>query len=161
MKKLLSIFAAAILLVATACSSGDNQEEKFNAAETQALIKDYDANGGTLTPEQFSTLIKNTRLLFADIKDRMKELIDITDHDDFMQQYEALKADASFMQELSIREQAWRVLILGQKNFSEDNLTQFGNLPDECMLIDYYDDCIRARLIQPTDTTSTPTPPTP
>ena len=152
MKKLLTIFAAAILIATTSCSSGDQQEEKFNAAETQSLIKSYDANGGSLTPEQYTTLIKNTRLLFADIKERMKALIDITDHDAFIKQYEALKADAAFMQEIAIREQAWRVLVLGQKNFTEDNLNQFGNMNDECMLIDYYDDCIRASLEQPTDT---------
>lgn len=151
MKKLISYLSMALLVVLTSCSGGDKEEEKFNAAETQALITQYDANGGTLTSEEYSVLIKNTHLLFADIKQQMKELLDITDHKEFMQKYELLKQDKQFIDEITIREQVWRVLILGQKGFSEENKIEFGNLPEECQLIDYYDDCIIARVDENTD----------
>lgn len=146
MKKLLSLFAIALLAVVTSCSKGD-KKETFNTAEMQALIKEYDANGGSLTPEQYSTLITNTRMLFGDIKERMKTLLGITEPLRFTQEYQKLKQDKKFMEELVVREQVWRVLILGQKGFSEQNKAEFGNLPDDCMLIDYYDDCIRTRLL--------------
>lgn len=147
MKKLLSLFAIALLAVVTSCSKGDKEEETFNTAEMQTLIKEYDANGGSLTPEQYSTLINNTRMLFGDIKGRMKTLLGITEPLRFTQEYQKLKHDKKFMEELVVREQVWRVLILGQKGFSEQNKAEFSNLPDECMLIDYYDDCIRTRLL--------------
>ena len=76
MKKLISYLSMALLVVLASCSGGDKEEEKFNAVETQALITQYDANGGTLTSEEYSVLIKNTHLLFADIKQHMKELLD-------------------------------------------------------------------------------------
>lgn len=60
MKKLLSLFAIALLAVITSCSKGDKEEETFNTAEMQTLIKEYDANGGSLTPEQYSTLINSS-----------------------------------------------------------------------------------------------------
>ena len=151
MKKLISYLSMALLVVLTSCSGGDKEEEKFNAAETQALITQYDANGGTLTSEEYSVLIKNTHLLFADIKQQMKELLDIADQKEFMQKYELLKQDKQFIDEITIREQVWRVLILGQKGFSEENKIEFGNLPEECQLIDYYDDCIIARVDENTD----------
>jgi len=146
MKKLLSLFAIAILVAVASCSKGDGQEEMFNKAETEALIKEYDANGGTLTPEQYSVLIRNTRLLFSDIKNSMKALLAVSEPLRFAQEYQKLKNDDEFMEKLVIREQVWRVLVLGQKGFSAENKSEFGNLPDECMLIDYYDDCIRTRL---------------
>lgn len=146
MKKLLSLLATVMLLAFVSCSKGEDEGEKFNATETRALITEYDGNGGTLSAEQYSTLIKNTRLLFSDIKGRMKELLGITEPLRFSQEYQKLKHDDSFMEKLVIREQVWRVLILGQKNFSEQNKVEFGDLPDECMLIDYYDDCIRSRV---------------
>ena len=151
MKKLISYLSMALLVVLASCSGGDKEEEKFNAAETQALITQYDANGGTLTSEEYSVLIKNTHLLFADIKQQMKELLDIADQKEFMQKYELLKQDKQFIDEITIREQVWRVLILGQKGFSEENKIGFGNLPEECQLIDYYDDCIIARVDENTD----------
>lgn len=151
MKKLISYLSMALLVVLVSCSGGDKEEEKFNAAETQALITQYDANGGTLTSEEYSVLIKNTHLLFADIKQQMKELLDIADQKEFMQKYELLKQDKQFIDEITIREQVWRVLILGQKGFSEENKIEFGNLPEECQLIDYYDDCIIARVDENTD----------
>lgn len=151
MKKLISYLSMALLVVLASCSGGDKEEEKFNAAETQALITQYDANGGTLTSEEYSVLIKNTHLLFADIKQQMKELLDIADQKEFMQRYELLKQDKQFIDEITIREQVWRVLILGQKGFSEENKIEFGNLPEECQLIDYYDDCIIARVDENTD----------
>lgn len=151
MKKLISYLSMALLVVLASCSGGDKEEEKFNAAETQALITQYDANGGTLTSEEYSVLIKNTHLLFADIKQQMKELLDIADQKEFMQKYELLKQDKQFIDEITIREQVWRVLILGQKGFSEENKIEFGNLPEECQLIDYYDDCIIARVDENTD----------
>lgn len=146
MKKLISYLSMALLVVIASCSGGDKEEERFNAVETQALITQYDSNGGKLTSEQYSVLIKNTHLLFADIKQQMKELLDIADQKEFMQKYQSLKQDKQFIEEITIREQVWRVLILGQKGFSEDNKIQFGNLPEECQLIDYYDDCIIARI---------------
>lgn len=145
MKKLLSLFAIAILFAVTACSK-EEEKESFNAAETTALIKEYDAQGGKLSSEQYSVLIKNTRLLFSDIKGRMKTLLGITEPLKFAQEYQKLKNSNEFMEKLVIREQVWRVLILGQKGFSEQNKAEFGDLPDECMLIDYYDDCIRSRI---------------
>ena len=151
MKKLISYLSMALLVVLASCSGGDKEEEKFNAAETQALITQYDANGGTLTSEEYSVLIKNTHLLFADIKQQMKELLDIADQKEFLQKYELLKQDKQFIDEITIREQVWRVLILGQKGFSEENKIEFGNLPEECQLIDYYDDCIIARVDENTD----------
>lgn len=151
MKKLISYLSMALLVVLASCSGGDKEEEKFNAAETQALITQYDANGGTLTSEEYSVLIKNTHLLFADIKQQMKELLDIADQKEFIQKYELLKQDKQFIDEITIREQVWRVLILGQKGFSEENKIEFGNLPEECQLIDYYDDCIIARVDENTD----------
>lgn len=151
MKKLISYLSMALFVVLASCSGGDKEEEKFNAAETQALITQYDANGGTLTSEEYSVLIKNTHLLFADIKQQMKELLDIADQKEFMQKYELLKQDKQFIDEITIREQVWRVLILGQKGFSEENKIEFGNLPEECQLIDYYDDCIIARVDENTD----------
>ncbi|MBR6746092.1 MAG: hypothetical protein IKL83_01810 [Muribaculaceae bacterium] len=154
MKKLISYLSMALFVVLASCSGGDKEEEKFNAAETQALITQYDANGGTLTSEEYSVLIKNTHLLFADIKQQMKELLDIADKKQFMQKYESLKQDKQFIEELTIREQVWRVLILGQKGFSEENKIEFGNLPEECQLIDYYDDCIIARVDENTDSSA-------
>ena len=154
MKKLISYLSMALFVVLASCSGGDKEEEKFNAAETQALITQYDANGGTLTSEEYSVLIKNTHLLFADIKQQMKELLDIADKKQFMQNYESLKQDKQFIEELTIREQVWRVLILGQKGFSEENKIEFGNLPEECQLIDYYDDCIIARVDENTDSSA-------
>lgn len=154
MKKLISYLSMALFVVLASCSGGDKEEEKFNAAETQALITQYDANGGTLTSEEYSVLIKNTHLLFADIKQQMKELLDIADKKQFMQKYESLKQDRQFIEELTIREQVWRVLILGQKGFSEENKIEFGNLPEECQLIDYYDDCIIARVDENTDSSA-------
>ena len=151
MKKLISYLSMALLVVLASCSGGDKEEEKFNAVETQALITQYDANGGTLTSEEYSVLIKNTHLLFADIKQHMKELLDIADQKEFMQKYELLKQDKQFIDEITIREQVWRVLILGQKGFSEENKIEFDNLPEECQLIDYYDDCIIARVDENTD----------
>ena len=151
MKKLISYLSMALLVVLASCSGGDKEQEKFNAAETQALITQYDANGGTLTSEEYSVLIKNTHLLFADIKQQMKELLDIADQKEFIQKYELLKQDKQFIDEITIREQVWRVLILGQKGFSEENKIEFGNLPEECQLIDYYDDCIIARVDENTD----------
>ena len=151
MKKLISYLSMALLVVLASCSGGDKEEEKFNAAETQALITQYDANGGTLTSEEYSVLIKNTHLLFADIKQQMKELLDIADQKEFMQKYELLKQDKQFIDEITIREQVWRVLILGQKGFSDENKIEFGKLPEECQLIDYYDDCIIARVDENTD----------
>lgn len=145
MKKLLSLFAIAILFAVTACSK-EEEKETFNTAETTALIKEYDAQGGKLSSEQYSVLIKNTRLLFSDIKGRMKTLLGITEPLKFAQEYQKLKNSNEFMEKLVIREQVWRVLILGQKGFSEQNKAEFGDLPDECMLIDYYDDCIRSRI---------------
>lgn len=146
MKKLISYLSMALLVVIASCSGGDKEEERFNAVETQALITQYDSNGGKLTSEQYSVLIKNTHLLFADIKQQMKELLDIADQKEFMQKYQSLKQDKRFIEEITIREQVWRVLILGQKGFSEENKIEFGNLPEECQLIDYYDDCIIARI---------------
>lgn len=146
MKKLISYLSMALLVVLASCSDGDKEEERFNAVETQALITQYDSNGGKLTSEQYSVLIKNTHLLFADIKQQMKELLDIADQKEFMQKYQSLKQDKQFIEEITIREQVWRVLILGQKGFSEENKIEFGNLPEECQLIDYYDDCIIARI---------------
>ena len=70
---------------------------------------------------------------------------------EFMQKYELLKQDKQFIDEITIREQVWRVLILGQKGFSEENKIEFDNLPEECQLIDYYDDCIIARVDENTD----------
>ena len=154
MKKLISYLSMALFVVLASCSGGDKEEEKFNAAETQALITQYDANGGTLTSEEYSVLIKNTHLLFADIKQQMKELLDIADKKQFLQKYESLKQDKQFIEELTIREQVWRVLILGQKGFSEENKIEFGNLPEECQLIDYYDDCIIARVDENTDSSA-------
>ncbi|MDE6346128.1 MAG: hypothetical protein K2L55_05610 [Muribaculaceae bacterium] len=146
MKKLLSLLATVMLVAFVSCSKGEDDGEKFNAAETRALITEYDANGGKLTPEQYSTLIKNTRLLFSDIKVRMKELLGITEPLRFTQEYQRLKHDNDFMELLVVREQVWRVLVMGQRNFSEQNKAEFHDLPDECMLIDYYDDCIRSRV---------------
>lgn len=154
MKKLISYLSMALFVVLASCSGGDKEEEKFNAAETQALITQYDANGGMLTSEEYSVLIKNTHLLFADIKQQMKELLDIADKKQFLQKYESLKQDKQFIEELTIREQVWRVLILGQKGFSEENKIEFGNLPEECQLIDYYDDCIIARVDENTDSSA-------
>lgn len=154
MKKLISYLSMALLVVLASCSGGDKEEEKFNAAETQALITQYDANGGTLTSEEYSVLIKNTHLLFADIKQQMKELLDIADQKEFIQKYELLKQDKQFIDEITIREQVWRVLILGQKGFSEENKIEFGNLPEECQLIDYYDDCIIARVDENSDSSA-------
>lgn len=146
MKKLLSLLATVMLVAFVSCSKGEVDGEKFNTAETRALITEYDANGGKLTPEQYSTLIKNTRLLFSDIKVRMKELLGITEPLRFTQEYQRLKHDNDFMERLVVREQVWRVLVMGQRNFSEQNKAEFHDLPDECMLIDYYDDCIRSRV---------------
>ncbi len=154
MKKLISYLSMALLVVLASCSGGDKEEEKFNAAKTQALITQYDTNGGTLTSEEYSVLIKNTHLLFADIKQQMKELLDIADQKEFMQKYESLKQDKQFIEEITIREQVWRVLILGQKGFSEENKLEFGNLPEECQLIDYYDDCIIARVDENSDSSA-------
>lgn len=154
MKKLISYLSMALLVVLASCSGGDKEEEKFNAAETQALITQYDTNGGTLTAEEYSVLIKNTHLLFADIKQQMKELLDIADQKEFIQRYESLKQNKQFIEEITIREQVWRVLILGQKGFSEENKLEFGNLPEECQLIDYYDDCIIARVDENSDSSA-------
>ena len=146
MKKLLALFTALSLMTFGSCSGNDGEEEKFNKTETCALISEYDANGGTLTPGQYSILIKNTRMLFSDIKSCMKELMEISEPLRFAQEYQKLRHDSEFIDRLVIREQVWRVLILGQKGFSEENKAEFSDLPDECMLIDYYDDCIRTRI---------------
>lgn len=151
MKQLFSLLTIALIIVLASCSGGDEQEEVFNFEETQSLIKQYDANGGELSAEQYSLLIKNTRLLFDDIKGRMKELLNITDHKQFLQEYQAFKQDSKFMKEISIRDQVWRVLVLGQKGFSEQNEMEFGILPEECKLIDYYNDCILMRLSESSD----------
>lgn len=150
MKKLLSAFTLLVLLIATSCgkNEGETKKETYNKAETEQLIAAYDNNSGTLTHEQYSRLIKNTSLIFAELKETMKDLLGITEPLRFTQEYQKLKADTAFMDKLVLREQAWRVLVLGQKGFSEDNLEEFGNLPQECMLIDYYDDCIRVRLTE-------------
>lgn len=146
LSSILLILVASLLPLVTSCSSGDDGKEAFNKARTQELVKEYDANGGKLTPEQYSELIKNTRFLYADIKAQMKALLDITEPLKFSQEYQRLKNDNDFIERLTLREQVWRVLVLGQKDFSVDNRKEFGDLPDESTLIDYYDDCIRVRV---------------
>lgn len=147
MRNLLSIPVIIMLLVFTACSGDDDKKPAYNKTETMALINEYDASGGKLQPVQYSMLIKNTRLLFADIKETMKALLSVSEPLRFAQEYQKLKNNDEFIDKLAVREKAWRVLVLGQKGFSKENMTEFGNLPDECMLIDYYDDCIRVRVI--------------
>lgn len=151
MKRFFSYLTIALHVALASCSGENEQQEEFNVVEVQSLIKQYDANGGELTAEQYSVLIKNTRLLFDDIKGRMKDLLDIADYNRFMQEYQAFKQDKLFMEKIAIRDQVWRVLVLGQKGFSEENEMEFGNLPEECQLIDYYDDCIIMRLSEVTD----------
>lgn len=143
----ISALIALVLFISVAsCSGSKDNEAKFDKALTQQLIKEYDANGGKLSPEQYSELIKNTRILFSCIKEEMKDLMDISEPLKFTQEYQRLKNDNDFIERLTLREQAWRVLVLGQKDFSVDNRKEFGNLPDECTIIDYYDDCIRTRV---------------
>lgn len=143
----ISALIALVLFISVAsCSGSKDNEAKFDKALTQQLIKEYDANGGKLSPEQYSELIKNTRILFSGIKEEMKDLMDISEPLKFTQEYQRLKNDNDFIERLTLREQAWRVLVLGQKDFSVDNRKEFGNLPDECTIIDYYDDCIRTRV---------------
>lgn len=148
MKKLLALILSTALIVITSCSGGDEEKATFNKARATELITAYDSNGGSLAPEQYSELITNTRLLFDEIKGQMKALIDITEPLRFTQEYQKLKHNEDFMDKLVMREKVWRVLVLGQKGFSVGNKTEFGNLPDECMIIDYYDDCIRARVTE-------------
>lgn len=148
MKKLLAFLLSTALIVITSCSGGDDEKATFNKTRATELITAYDSNGGSLAPEQYSELITNTRLLFDEIKGQMKALIDITEPLRFTQEYQKLKHNEDFMDKLVMREKVWRVLVLGQKGFSDGNRTEFGNLPDECMIIDYYDDCIRARVTE-------------
>lgn len=146
MRKLLFLPLFILILTAGACSKDEGEKPKYNKAETVALIEEYDANGGQLKPEQYTVLIKNARLLFDDIKGTMKGLLDIQDNQSFIDKYHELCANEEFMDKIAVRERLWRVLVLGQKGFSKDNMKEFGNLPDESTLIDYYDDCISARV---------------
>lgn len=148
MKKTFSIVTLLLVIMFTA-SCGSNEEEKprYNKTETRQLIKTYDTNGGKLSHGQYSTLIKNTRLLFTELKETMKTLMMISEPLRFTQEYQKLKNDDDFYDKLIDREQVWRVLVLGQKDFSAKNKEEFGNLPDESMLIDYYDECIRVRVL--------------
>lgn len=150
MKKLSFILTLLIMLAASSCGSGD-KDELFNADITRNLIKKYDDGGGKLTPEEYSALISQTHLLYADIKDNMKKLLDISEPLRFNQEYQRLKSDKTFIDKITIGEQVWRVLVLGQKGFSPENQREFGDLPDQRMLIDYYDDTIRTRLTAPAD----------
>lgn len=149
MKKLLELLTlTALIVITSSCSGGGKEKETFNKERVTELISVYDSNGGSLTSGQFSELIKNTRLLFTDIKGQMKALIDITEPLRFTQEYQKLKHSEDFMDKLVMREKVWRVLVLGQKGFSDENRAEFSDLPDECMIIDYYDDCIRARVTE-------------
>ncbi|MBD5229453.1 MAG: hypothetical protein HDS69_05385 [Bacteroidales bacterium] len=143
---LFPLLTIAILLFAASCSKSEDEEVKFDKARTQQLIKEYDSNGGKLSPEQYDELITNTTLLYADIKQQMKDLLSITEPLKFAQEYQRLKNDNDFMERITIREQVWRVLVLGQKDFSAENIEAFNELPKESSLIDYYDDQIRTRL---------------
>lgn len=137
-----------LLLLTTSCSKSEEEKPRYNKTETRELINTYDANKGKLTPEQYSRLIANTRLLFAELKQTLKLLSEIAEPLRFTQEYEKLKNDKEFFDKLTDREQAWRVLVLGQKDFSAQNRTEFSDLPRESWLIDYYDDVIRLRITQ-------------
>lgn len=149
MKKTFSIFTLLLVIMFIAsCSSNEEEKPRYNKKETRELIKAYDDNGGKLSHQQYSSLIKNTRLLFAELKETMKALMKISEPLLFTQEYQKLKNDDDFYDKLIDREQAWRVLVLGQKDFSPENAEEFRDLPDESRRVDYYDECIRLRITQ-------------
>lgn len=149
MKKTFSIFTLLLVIMfAVSCSSNEEDKPRYNKKETRELIKTYDNNGGKLSHGQYSNLIKNTRLLFTELKETMKTLMMISEPLRFTQEYQKLKNDEDFYDKLIDREQAWRVLVLGQKDFSPENAEEFRDLPDENRRVDYYDECIRLRITQ-------------
>ncbi len=91
-------------------------------------------------------MIEQERLAFDSRESQMKQLLDIADKQKFAEQYQQLRNDKEFMTMTSISERMWRILVLNQGGFSEENSENFAQLFNQHKIIDLLDDDILSRL---------------
>jgi hypothetical protein len=138
----LSKIGAIALCTLALCSCGSSGFE----AETATALCDKSDSSQQLSYDDFAQMIEQERLAFDSRESQMKQLLDIADKQKFAEQYQQLRNDKEFMTMTSISERMWRILVLNQGGFSEENSENFAQLFNQHKIIDLLDDDILSRL---------------
>lgn len=136
MKHLFYCLICLALLPLTACSGED-----YDPETVEALITRYDA-GEKLSYADYTVMIAQQRLALESIREKYLEILADDDPTEARQQYAALASDTAFSRMAAQSERMRRILILSQKDYSEENRLQFEEVWHLGSAVDQLDDDI-------------------
>lgn len=136
MKHLFYCLICLALLPLTACGGED-----YDPETVEALITRYDA-GEKLSYADYTVMIAQQRLALESIREKYREILADDDPAEARQQYAALASDTDFSHMAAQSERMRRILILSQKDYSEENRLQFEEVWHLGSAVDQLDDDI-------------------
>ncbi len=136
MKHLFYCLICLALLPLTACGGED-----YDPETVEALITRYDA-GEKLSYADYTVMIAQQRLALESIREKYLEILADDDPAEARQQYAALASDTAFSRMAAQSERMRRILILSQKDYSEENRLQFEEVWHLGSAVDQLDDDI-------------------
>lgn len=136
MKHLFYCLICLAMLPLTSCGG-----EEYDHETVEVLITRYDA-GEKLSYADYTVMIAQQRLALEYIREKYSEILADDDPAEARQQYAALTSDTAFSRMAAQSERMRRILILSQKDYSEENRLQFEEVWHLGSAVDQLDDDI-------------------
>lgn len=136
MKQLFYCLICLALLPLTSCGG-----DKYEPETVEALITRYDA-GEKLSYADYTVMIAQQRIALESIREKYNKILGSGDPTEARQQYAALASDTAFSRMAAQSERMRRILMLSQKDYSEENRLQFEEVWHLGSAVDQLDDDI-------------------
>ena len=137
----INILPVAFFATLAFCSCSD---KGYDAEKTDALCQKI--LHGQASSSDYSDLIEMENLAFENRQATMENMLEIQEPLKFNQEFQKNKADTAFIEMVDLSESAWRVLVLSQRDFNDDNYQRFEQLRDLRKIVDMLEDDIARRL---------------
>lgn len=124
------------LLPLTSCGG-----DEYDPETVEVLITRYNA-GEKLSYADYTVMIAQQRMALESIREKYSDILGSGDPTEARQQYAALASDTVFSRMVAQSERMRRILILSQKDYSEENRLQFEEVWHLGSAVDQLDDDI-------------------